>query len=143
MEPAAERSRLLAALEASLCRDADIEFAVAFGSLVTGDSRPASDLDLAVKFDDELSAHDRFRKRCFLSGDLQRADAPFIDLSDIEALPIEVAHDAVQGEFLCGDEDAFRRFNATIERTFEEQRDDLRRQQRALIDRVAEEGLRG
>lgn len=143
MEPAAEGVRLLAALEESLCRDADIEFAVAFGSLVTGDSRPASDLDLAVKFDDELSAHARFRKRCFLSGDLQEADAPFVDLSDIEELPIQVAHDAVQGDLLCGDEDAFRRFRVAIEGTFEEQREDLQRQQLALIDRVAEEGLRG
>lgn len=143
MEPTAERSGLLASLEASLCADADIEFAVAFGSQVAGESRPSSDLDVTIKFDDDLSAHNRFRKRCFLSGDLQQADAPFVDLSDIEELPVEVANDAVHGDLLCGDEDAFSQFKATIEEQFEEQRDDLRRQQLALIDRVAEEGLRG
>lgn len=143
MEPAAERPQLLDALEASLCADADIEFAVAFGSQVSGESRPASDLDLAIKFDDDSSAHARFRKRCFLSGDLQQTGAPFVDLSDFEELPIEVAHEAVRGDLLCGDEDAFRQFKAAIEERFEDQREELRRQRRALIDRVAEEGLRG
>ena len=137
------RSRLLALLEESLCRGPDIEFAVAFGSQVTGDSRPSSDLDLAVKFTDSLSSHERFQKRCFLSGDLQRADAPFIDISDIEGLPLDVAHDAVTGEFLCGDEQAFRQFRADIEAVFEERRDDIRRHQRGVIDRIAENGLHG
>lgn len=137
------RSRLLALLEESLCRGPDIEFAVAFGSQVTGDSRPSSDLDLAVKFTDSLSSHERFQKRCFLSGDLQRADAPFIDISDIEGLPLDVAHDAVTGEFLCGDEQAFRQFRADIEAVFEERRDDIRRHRRDVIDRIAENGLHG
>lgn len=136
-------SRLLDDLESSLCRDDAIEFVVAFGSQVTGDARPTSDLDLAIKFADELSAHARFQKRCFLSGDLQRSDGPFVDVSDIEALPIEVAHDAVNGDLLCGDEDAFRSFKAAVEKAFEERRDQLRREQRTLIERVAEEGLRG
>ena len=143
MEATDGRSRLLALLGESLCRDPDIEFAVAFGSQVTGDSRPSSDLDLAVKFTDGLSSHERFQKRCFLSGDLQREDAPFIDISDIEDLPLDVAHDAVTGEFLCGDEQAFRQFRADIEAVFEERRDDIRRHQRGVIDRIAENGLHG
>lgn len=143
MAPAAGRARLLAELEESLCRDHDLEFAVAFGSRLTDHARPTSDIDIAVKFADGLSAHARFRKRCFLSGDLQRTDAPFVDLSDIEGLPVEVAHDAVHGDFICGDEAAFQQFKAGIEERFEEQRDDLRRERRALTDRIAEEGLRG
>lgn len=137
------RSQVLAALEESLCRDPDVEFAVVFGSQVTGDSRPSSDLDLAVKFADDLSPHERFQKRCFLSGDLQRADAPFVDISDVEALPLDVAHDAMSGEFLCGDERAFRQFEADVEAAFEERRDDIRRHRRDVIDRIAEDGLRG
>lgn len=138
-----ERSRLLASLDGSLCGDAEIEFAVAFGSQVTGESRPSSDLDLAVKFKNDLSTHERFQKRCFLSGDLQQEDAPFIDISDIEDLPVGVAHDAVNGELICGNERAFRQFKADIEAVFEEQRDDIRRHQRDVIDRIAEGGLRG
>jgi predicted nucleotidyltransferase len=143
METSDEHSQLFATLEESLCRDSDIEFVVAFGSQVTGDSRSSSDLDLAVKFADDLSSHERFQKRCFLSGNLQQADAPFIDLSDVEDLPLNVAHDAVNGEFLCGNEQAFHQFKTEIEASFEKQRDEIRRHQQDVIDRIAEDGLRG
>jgi hypothetical protein len=52
-----------------------------------------------------------------------------------------VAHDAVQGEFVCGNERVFRQFKTDIERTFAEQHEGIRRQQRVVIDRIAEEGL--
>jgi len=143
MEPVDGGSRLLTFLEESLCPDPDVEFVVTFGSQVTGDFRPSSDLDVAVKFTDGLSRHERFQKQCFLSGDLQRADAPFIDVSDIEELPLDVAHDAVNGEFLCGDEEAFLQFKADTEAVFEERCDDIRRHQREVIDRIAEKGLHG
>jgi predicted nucleotidyltransferase len=137
------RQQLFDALEASVCNDADIEFVVAFGSRVTGEPTDASDLDLAVKFSDELSDHDRFEKQCFLAGDLQREDAPFIDLSDIESLPIGVTHDAVTGIFVCGDRQAFEQFKSDVVATFADQRESLRRRQRDVIDRIAEDGLRG
>jgi len=143
MEASDELSQVFAALEESLCRDSDIEFVVAFGSQVTGGSRSSSDIDLAVKFADDLSSHERFQKQCFLSGNLQQPDAPFIDLSDIEDLPLGVAHDAVNGEFICGDEQVFRQFKTDVEVSFEERRDEIRRQQQAVIDRIAEDGLRG
>lgn len=143
MDATDRRSPVLAAIEESLCSDAEIEFAVVFGSQTSGDRRPASDLDIAVKFSDDLPSHERFRKRCFLSGDLQREDAPFVDVSDIEQLPLDVTHDAVHGALLCGDERTFRQVKTEIENAFEEQRDDIRRQQRAVIDRIAEDGLRG
>lgn len=136
-------SRLLAALESSVCRDPAVEFAVAFGSQATGGDRPSSDLDIALKFANELSSRERFRKRCFLAGELQREDAPFVDVSDIEELPLAVAHDAVQGRLLCGDEQAFRAVKTEVKAAFAEQGDDIRRRQRAVIDRIAEEGLRG
>jgi predicted nucleotidyltransferase len=143
MEASDEHSQLFATLEELLCRNSDIEFVVAFGSRVTGGSRSSSDLDLAIKFVDDLSSHDRFQKRCFLSGTIQQADAPFIDLADIEDLPLDVAHDAVNGEFLCGDEQAFSQFKMDIEASFEERRDEIRRHQKDVIDRIAEDGLRG
>ncbi|WP_435176401.1 type VII toxin-antitoxin system MntA family adenylyltransferase antitoxin [Halorussus sp. AFM4] len=143
MDAIGGRSQVLADIGESLCRDADVDFAVAFGSQVTGDSHPSSDLDLAVKFADGLSSRERFRKRCFLSGDLQREDAPFVDVSDIEALPVDVARDAVTGKLLCGDEQAFRQFKAEIGTKFAERRDDLRHHQRSVIDRIAEDGLHG
>lgn len=137
------RSELLAALEESLCCDPNVEFAVAFGSQVTGTARPSSDLDVAIKFSDGLSAHERFRKRCFLSGDLQREGAPFIDVSDIQDLPLAIAHDAVHGRLLCGDDRAFSQYKTEIETAFAERRADIRQHQRDVIDRIAEDGLRG
>lgn len=137
------RSRLFAAFEESLCRDADIEFAVAFGSQISGESHTSSDIDLAINFTDDLSSHERFQKRCFLSGDLQQENAPFVDVSDIEELPVGVAYDAVNGEVICGDEQAFHRFKADVEAAFEDQRDDIRRHQQDVIERIAEDGLHG
>ncbi|WP_240625386.1 hypothetical protein [Halonotius pteroides] len=78
-----------------------------------------------------------------MSGDPQQADAPFIDLSDIETLPLGVAYDTVNGTFVCGDKHAFEQFKTAIEAAFDDQRDTLRRQQRDVIDRIAAEGLRG
>ncbi len=143
MDPSIERSQVLVALEESVCADPDIVFAVVFGSLISGESAPSSDLDLAIKFTDGLSDKERFEKRCFLSGDLQHETRPFVDVSDIESLPVDVAHDAVNGELLCGDERAFEQFRADVEAEFTEQRETLRRHQRAVIDRIAEDGLRG
>lgn len=137
------RSRLITTLEESLCDDENVEFAVLFGSQVAGESRSSSDLDVAIKFTDELASHERFQKRCFLVGNLQQGDAPFVDLSDIEALPAAVAHDAVNGEFLCGDETKFRQYKTDIEASFDQQREDIRQHQREVIDRIAEGGLRG
>jgi predicted nucleotidyltransferase len=89
MEVSDERSQLFATLEESLRRDSDIEFVVAFGSRITGEPTDASDLDLAVKFAAGLSDRERFETRCFLSGDLQRDAAPFVDLSeDLEGVPL-------------------------------------------------------
>jgi predicted nucleotidyltransferase len=138
-----ERLEALATLESAVCRDSDIEFALVFGSQVTDTARPSSDLDIAVKFDDDLSSGERFRKRCFLAGELQQEDTPFVDVSDIDELPLTVAHDAVQGRLLCGDEEAFREVKAAVETAFAERGEEIRQRQRALIDRIAEEGLRG
>ncbi|WP_255170423.1 nucleotidyltransferase domain-containing protein [Natrononativus amylolyticus] len=143
MDASDGRSRVLAALEESVCSDPHIEFAVAFGSQVTGEPTLASDLDVAIRFADSLSSHERFQRRCFLSGDLQQEDAPFVDLSDIEELPLDVAHDAVHGYLVCGDEQAFQQCREDIEAAFSERRDDLRRQRHDVIDRIAEGGLRG
>jgi predicted nucleotidyltransferase len=46
-------SRVLAALEESVCPDSDVTFVVAFGSQVSGEPTRSSDLDLAVTFSEE------------------------------------------------------------------------------------------
>lgn len=136
-------SEQLAALSESVCADSAVAFVVAFGSQITGSPTRGSDLDLAIKFVDELSNRERFEKRCFLSGNLQQDDAPFVDVSDIETLSLDVTHDAINGQFVCGDRDAFEQFKTAVEAQFEDEHEELRRHQRAVIDRIAEEGLRG
>lgn len=143
MCPDTEHSTVLTAIENEVCTDANIVFAVVFGSQVSGKSTSLSDLDIAVKFADELSEQERFEKWCFLSGYLQHENNSFVDVSDIESLPIDIAHDAVNGEFLCGDKREFQRFKTDIEAEFSEQREILRHKQRAIIERIAEGGLRG
>lgn len=132
-----------ASIERLLCDDPDVEFAVLFGSRATGDAGQGSDLDIAVQFSDELSAGDRFRKRCRLSGRAQRTGTPFVDLTDLEELPLEVAHAAVDGKLLCGDTDAFDAFRAQIEAAYDDQRDDIEQRRRDTISRIATGGLRG
>lgn len=127
----------------TLCENSDIEFVVVFGSRATGTERSSSDLDIAVKFDPDLTSEVRFRKQCRLSARLQETDTPFVDLSDIDELPLEFAHAAVNGELICGDREAFRKFKTEIEDRFEDSREEIERQQRDLIHRIAEEGLRG
>jgi predicted nucleotidyltransferase len=136
-------TEVLAGLKAALCRDPDIEFALVFGSQPTEHARPSSDLDIAVKFGAELSVGERFQRRCALAGELQRDDAPFIDIADLDALPLPVAHDAIQGQVLCGDPQAVGDARADIEAAFAAQGEAIRQRQQAVIDRIAEEGLRG
>lgn len=125
----------------TLRQDPDVEFAVAFGSRITGDHRSGSDLDIAVKFSDALSATERFRKRIGLSGRLQADGIPFVDVSDIDAMPPHLEREVVTGQLLCGDTTAFRRFVEAVERESTE-RDD-RREDYEYIRRVAEDGLHG
>jgi predicted nucleotidyltransferase len=143
MERRDVRPELLDVLGEVVCVDPTIEFAVAFGSQITGEATQPSDLDIAIKFADGLSRHERFRKRCSLSGEIQRESAPFIDVADLETLPIDIAHDALDGEVICGDEQAFRTFKQEVVSAYRDQRDELRRRQSELIDRIAEDGLRG
>jgi len=135
------RSAILDSVASSVCPDPNVEYVVAFCSQVSGKLTASSDLDLAVKFVDDLSDHERFEQWCFLSGYLQREDAPLVDVADIKRLPLDVAHDVVNGEFLCGDEKAFKQFKQEIEAGFSEHRETIRREQHEGIDRIAEDGL--
>lgn len=60
MDPSVERSQVLVALEESVCADPNIVFAVVFGSQLSDEATQSSDLDLAVKFVNELSEQERF-----------------------------------------------------------------------------------
>lgn len=130
-------------LARQLCQDSVVAFAVVFGSMSTGESRPSSDVDIGVKFTESLSSEERFRKLCFLSGSLQQSGQPFVDISDVTELPLPVAHDAVNGTFLCGNEQSFQHLKTTIEAEFEEYQAEIQRHSNDVITRIAERGLHG
>jgi predicted nucleotidyltransferase len=130
-------------LASQLRQESVVAFAVVFGSASTGKTHLSSDIDIAVKFTDSLSSEERFRKQCSLSGSLQQSGQPFVDVSDVAELPLPVAHDAVSGTFLCGDEQVFQQFKSKIEAEFEEHQDDIQRHCNDVIARIAERGLHG
>jgi predicted nucleotidyltransferase len=130
-------------LARQLHREPAVEFAVVFGSVATDKTHPSSDLDIAVKFSETLSSQERFQKRCLLSSSLQQSGQPFVDVSDMAELPLPIAHDAVNGTLLCGDEQAFQQFKTTIEAEFEEHQAELQHHHHDVIARIAERGLHG
>jgi len=137
------RAAVLNSLADEVCREEGVVFAVVFGSSVSGEARPSSDVDVGIKFEADLTERERFRRRYVLSATLQRTEWPFVDVSDIEELPLPVAHRVVCGDLLCGDKAAFRRFKQNTEAAYEESRGELSERSRTVIDRIAEEGLRG
>lgn len=120
-----------------------VEFAVLFGSFAEDGDTPPSDIDLAIKFDETLAPDERFRRLCVFSGTLQSSERPFVDVSDIERLPLDIAHDAVHGKLVYGNEQRFEAFRKDIRETFAAQRDAIRSRQRDVIERIANQGLHG
>ncbi len=120
-----------------------IAFAVVFGPFVDASAATPADIDIAVKFSDELASDERFHELCWLSGHLQASNRPFVDIADIEQLPLAIAHDAVQGELVYGSEERFDAYRRQVEQTFAARRETIRSAQQELIDRIADQGLHG
>ena len=136
-------TQLVSDLRGALAESDAVEFAVLFGSFTEDDDTPPSDIDLAIKFSDTLAPDERFRQLCVFSGNLQSSDRPFVDVSDIERLPLDIAHDAIHGELIFGNEQRFEAFREDIQETFAAQRDAIRSRQREVIERIANQGLHG
>lgn len=127
----------LDALSAYLAETA-VVFAILFGSHARGEADASSDVDLALRFPDDMDALERFRCRNRIDADLQEYVGGFVDVSDIERLPIPVAYAALRdGIFLTGDENAVRRHRDRIEREYELRADERTRERRSFIDRLA------
>lgn len=121
--------------------DTPVVYAVVFGSRVRGDSIPASDVDIALQFPDDLDDRERFDARNRIDAELQSYTDSFVDVSDVERLPLRVAARALDdGQVLYGDEGVV----ADDRQRFAEQaaagERDRERQRRDVIDRLAEGG---
>ena len=136
-------TQLVSDLRGAFAESDAVEFAVLFGSFTEDGDTPPSDIDLAIKFSDTLAPGERFRHLCAFSGNLQSSNRPFVDVSDIERLPLDIAHDAVHGELVFGNEQRFEAFREDMQETFAAQRDAIRSRQRDVIERIANQGLHG
>ncbi|QSW98220.1 type VII toxin-antitoxin system MntA family adenylyltransferase antitoxin [Haloterrigena alkaliphila] len=123
----------------SVFDEADVRYAVLFGSYATGSESQTSDLDVGVRFADECSRRERFRRRNRIDSELQSYADPFVDVSDLEALPDTVALTALRdGRLLYGDLAAKAADERRLERRVEESSERRARRRRDVIDRLAE-----
>lgn len=115
-----------------------VVFAVLFGSRATGSVEPASDVDVALRFPDEMSDEDRFRLRNRIDAELQRYADDFVDVSDVDSLPTPVAYNALRhGRVLVGDEEAVAAYRDRVEAEYEATDEERKQEQREFIERLA------
>lgn len=125
-------------------RDQPLEFALLFGSQVTGDATEQSDVDLVVKFSDALDPDERFQKRNRIAGELMaRLGRDDVEVSDLDHLPTEIAHAALQeGVPLVGDEETVADYRQQVATAYEQTAADRKRDREALLRRL-EQGTYG
>lgn len=123
----------------SVVADAGVRYAVLFGSYATESESPGSDVDICVRFPDEYTRRERFRRRNRIDAIVQSAADPFVDVSDLEALPDPVALNALQkGVLVYGDRETKTADERRLERRVEDSNDRREREQREFVDRLAE-----
>lgn len=125
-------------------RDQPLEFALLFGSQVTGTATEQSDVDLVVKFSDDLEPDERFRRRNRIAGELMaRLGRDNVDVSDLDQLSTEIAHSALQeGVLLVGDEETLTEYRQQVATAYERTAVDRKRDRDALLRRL-EQGTYG
>ena len=118
--------------------ETDVCFAVLFGSRVRGDAHESSDVDVALRFPDDLSSTERFRRRNRIDAELQSHADAFVDVSDIEALPLPIARAALRdGIRLVGDDREVDAYRDRVEAEYEETATERERDRREFVDRLA------
>ncbi|MDB2225913.1 DNA polymerase III subunit beta [Halorubrum ezzemoulense] len=116
----------------------DVRFAVLFGSRVRGETHDSSDVDVVLRFPEELSPKERFRRRNRIDTDLQGYADDFVDVSDIEDLPLPIARAALrEGVRLVGDERELTAYREQIDAEYERTAADREWDRREFIDRLA------
>ena len=116
----------------------DVRFAVLFGSRVRGETHDSSDVDVTLRFSEELSPKERFRRRNRIDTDLQEYADDFVDVSDIQDLPLPIARAALQeGVRLVGDEREIAAYREQIDAEYDRTAADRERNRREFIDRLA------
>ncbi len=116
----------------------DIEFAVLFGSQARGTADESSDVDVAIQFPEEMDERDRFDLRNRIDATIQEYAEHFVDVSDIDSLPVSVAHAALRdGYVLCGDKELVDSYHKKVENEYEATTEERERDKEVFIDRLA------
>lgn len=119
-------------------RNADVVFAVLFGSHARGEANSSSDVDIALQFPERMDETERFYCRNRIDAELQEYADGFVDVSDIEQLPLPVAYRAIrEGILLAGDESAAQRYEKRITTDYERTKRQRERERDTFIDRLA------
>ncbi|QLH76812.1 nucleotidyltransferase domain-containing protein [Halosimplex rubrum] len=116
----------------------DVIFAVLFGSHARGTPTDSSDIDIALRFPDDMDDYERFKRRNRIDATLQQYASGFVDVSNIDDLPNHVAHAALRdGIPIVGDEQAIENYEERIAAEYERDRSEREQERRAFIDRLA------
>lgn len=91
-----------------------ISLALAFGSRVSGSPLPWSDLDLAVRFDDDVTDEERLRLLDRIAADVEAlTEADSVDVVELDRIGPHRAYRALhEGVLLLGEEDDRQRAEA-------------------------------
>lgn len=115
-----------------------VEFALLFGSHARGESEAASDIDIALRFPESMDDREQFRQRNRIDAALQEFAPGFVDVSDIDTLPLPVAYAAVtEGILIVGDEEVAEAYRTEIEAEYESTAERREQDREAFIDRLA------
>ncbi|KTG29769.1 MULTISPECIES: type VII toxin-antitoxin system MntA family adenylyltransferase antitoxin [Haloferax] len=116
----------------------EVIFAVLFGSHARGTADESSDVDIALRFPEEMSEAERFRRRNRIDADLQSYADGFVDVSDIESLPTHVAHAALRdGVRIAGDEREVNAYKQRVDTEYDASASEREQERREFIDRLA------
>lgn len=126
---------------AAFLEGTDAVYAVCFGSVARGEAHAGSDVDVAIRFPDEMDERERFRQRNRIDAELQAYANATVDVSDMETLPPAVALRAVcEGVLIAGDESRLDADRVRLDSATSEASEDRLREQRSFIDRLARGG---
>lgn len=118
--------------------ETDLRFTVLFGSRVRGETHDSSDVDVALRFPEELSSKERFCRRNRIDADPQRYADNFVDVSDIEDPPLPIARTVLrEGVQLVSDERDINAYREPTDAEYDRTTADRERDCRELIDRLA------
>jgi predicted nucleotidyltransferase len=118
--------------------ESDVRFAILFGSHVQGEDHHGSDVDIAIAFPRTLTSKERFHRRNRIDAELQRHAEGFVDVSDLEELPLPIARAALEeGIVVHGDDDVVECYREKIEEQYHETNRERERDREQFIDDLA------